>query len=901
MSHQVDVTVADVSVEDYLVNRRALAHLVELAPHLQPAAFQLDADEASLAQACDAMRAKGVPQPDVRLLVDDGERHLALADALARALHCDVYLTPEGAHVRFVRESSVVGSLWDAIATDRETGEPAQWLVVRPADLPAQVPTWFTTVRGRLRQSSGLATVALPDGLAFATRNRFRDAVYLAGHVRKNSGQITTVAVNADLGRFEISRFAKAGSLLSGVEFATLVAASLDVIHPDVQLALTWPTDKTACAALDVEIMRFADALNRTVWVPQQQGAAFVLSGCGEFVAVDEVGAPSAWRPYPARLAAESLESEPLASPPVLRTDLDGRLVPLSEPVTTAFTAVPFVSIPARQLDNQRAWYESMTPVNGLFVIDLGVVSDGRLGVLLADGSPLAVGPRALRAMLRDAGWSNEDLVLLAQTPGACWDEANRHLRSLTETLTVNIWLPAPDADVWAPLQGGLAAHQPDGTGEAWRVVAYGRSADLDGGVPDGVARPAALTGGPRPDDRPRRQGLLASAELARMVPLEPDIQPSTELVAVEAREHGLDSLALDEDLRHDLLRDDLRDDRSLDDRLRHDQALEGQALEGRPLEGQVLDDQGDGEIAVLSDPIEAVAVTLARVQGAAGPHAVPWLPPTPVVNRRAIDLYLWTPLANDEIEAWGLPSADLFLLAGQDPLRLADRRRDGYLLRVEAPEETAVDLLEHVRHAPAVVRQRLLDTGCTHLLPLAWLSDLRVTARYDLDGRGGVASRDDIAVGALAIRFEGAEHGVPGLPNEVVHWPDKAQRANAPSYLMLPDEPVADGQVVHRGYVPLSRRKPTLADGHRLLEVKVPKRRAIDVPATLDSLGGLPVVGRMHDFVGLDLLLPADDLPNALVSRIWRHGPTGKPVVERLTGESLSTALAPPALTPVG
>ena len=27
-----------------------------------------------------------------------------------------------------------------------------------------------------------------------------------------------------------------------------------------------------------------------------------------------------------------------------------------------------------------------------------------------------------------------------------------------------------------------------------------------------------------------------------------------------------------------------------------------------------------------------------------------------------------------------------------------------------------------------------------------------------------------------LAIRFEGAEHGVPGLPNEVVHWPEKGQ-----------------------------------------------------------------------------------------------------------------------------
>jgi hypothetical protein len=106
----------------------------------------------------------------------------------------------------------------------------------------------------------------------------------------------------------------------------------------------------------------------------------------------------------------------------------------------------------------------------------------------------------------------------------------------------------------------------------------------------------------------------------------------------------------------------------------------------------------------------------------------------------------------------------------------------------VKAPENAAVDLLEHAKHAPAQVQQRLLDTASTHLLPLAWLKDLRVTARFDLDGEGGVRARTDVGAGELAIRFEGAEHGVPGLPNEVVHWPDKGQRADAPSYLLLPE-----------------------------------------------------------------------------------------------------------------
>jgi hypothetical protein len=91
------------------------------------------------------------------------------------------------------------------------------------------------------------------------------------------------------------------------------------------------------------------------------------------------------------------------------------------------------------------------------------------------------------------------------------------------------------------------------------------------------------------------------------------------------------------------------------------------------------------------------------------------------------------------------------------------------------------------------------------------------------------------------------------------------------------------------------------MEDGHRLLEVKVRRRRAIDVPATLDNLDGLPVVGRMHDFVGLDLLLPEPDLAKAVVTKIWRQGPGTRPVVDKLSGETLFDALADERiLTPV-
>jgi hypothetical protein len=804
----------EVSVGDYLAHHRPIPRLFELAPAIDGGPFEPGVAESPGDPVYTLIRDRGERNTDVRLLVDDGEHHAAVAKAIARNLGCDVYLTPAGASVRYVRESSsLTGHSWDAVAVDRETGQPMPWLVVRPAALPADVPTWFTTIRGRLRQNSGLVSVALPDGIAFATKNTFRDAIYLAANMRQATSRITTVAVNADLGRFEISRFDDTGSLLSGVELATLVTASLDLIHPDVQLALTWPTDVTMCAALDTELLRLADALNRTVWVPQPQGAAFVLPGCGEFAAVDEVGGPSIWHPYPSRMAGEFK--------PRYGTDLDGRLVPHGEVRTATFPGVQLVSVPAHQLEHLRPWYASVAPSSELFTIDLAVLADGRLGVLIDSGRPVAIGPRELRTLLRAASWNGEDLLLLTQPPEPYWGGALRHVQSLADHLTADIWLAEPGADVWAQEDGRLAAASPRG-GRGWHVVTYARPSDLDGD--DHVPLPRMLTtaNGAHPH-RSRPNSMIAQIV-------------STDLVVA-----------------------------------------------------------GPTAAADAPEPevVEPAGMTMARVLGKGGPHGVPWLPAAPVVNRRAIDLYLWTPLPSDEIEAWGLPSADLFLLAGQDPLRISDQRRVGYLLRLHAPEQAAIELDEHLRDAPVDVRHRLITSGATHLLPLAWLSDLRVTGRFDLDHQGGIATRADLDAAELAIRFEGAGHGVPGLPNDVALWPDKSSRAAASAaYLMLPDSDEAMTRAVHRGYVPLSRTKPTLLDGYRLLEVKIRKQRAVDIPSTLDSLKGLPVVGRMHDFVGVDLLLPEEDLPRAIASKVWRYGPTGRVVVDKLTSATLAELL---------
>jgi hypothetical protein len=884
--------VFDVSIDEYLRHRPAVPRLFDVVREMHPEAFTTSAAKPDISRLAAVVQAKGDRNTDVRLLVDNGERHVAMAAQLAEYLRCDVFLTPSDSKIRFVRESSrVTGVSWDAISVGEASGDPADWLVVRPADLPDEVAMWFVTARGRLRPGSGLVTVALPDGLAFPTKATFRDTGALSGRMRSASGRLTTIAANADTGSFEINRFDSPGALLSGVEFATLVSASLEVVHPDVQLALTWPRGAEACKALHAELARLADALNRTVWVPEPAGAAFVASGTGEFAAVDEVGGPSSWRPYVSRLATDRRLR--------FRSDSDGRLVPAGKVVAARFAGVPFVSVPPTQLEQLREWYGSVAPCEGLFALDLAVLADGRLGVLLDGGRPVAMGPRELRALLREGGWTGQDLLLLAQPPVELWEAAIAHASHLGDMLKVDIWLPERGAEVWAQPDGTLASDGPDGVEAAWHVVPYGRSTDL-AGYGDDIPLPAALLRGRRSGGQAGGAPAAPTAPAAPRVdvplPVEDPValaqaaaatvlsaEATTMMFAAEATVVAAEAAVFATTEAVIATAEAVVISSAADP---FDTAVEATLVE------VITEPSPPVEVVEESVAVEPVAVVLPAVSGGDLSHSVPWLPTSPVVNNRPLDLYLWTSLEGGDIDGWGLPSADLFLLAGQDPLRLADRHREGVLLRVSAPAKTVVDLVEHARHVPTPVQQRMLATGATHMLPIAWLSELTVTGRFDLDGDGGISSRREVTSGELAVRFEGAEHGVPGLPNEVVHWPDKKLRADAPSYLVLREDADDDDPAFGRGFVALTRKKPALEDGHRVLEVKIRRRRAIDVPATLDRLGGLPVVGRLHDFVGLDVLLSETDLAKAVVTKVWRQV-DGRQHVDKLSGQTLEDVLA--------
>ncbi len=673
----------EVSQEAYLAGRRAMPHLFDLVPPFDLRVAGSDVDIAALSTI---VRTAAEDQSDVRLLVGGpdptavhSDGYVTLARRLANELRCDVYLPPPDARVRYLRESSsVAGESWDAVVVHAGTGEPTPWLLIRPDERADAVPAWFISTAGRLRQNNGLITVPLPHGLAFATAATFRETATLAQRVTASPGAVTALAVAADLGRFEISRFNEASALLNGVEFATLVAASLDLIHPDVQVALTWPADQEARAVLDVELMRFADALDRTVWAPRPGGSAATLAN--QFAAVDDRGRPATWHAYPSRLAT--------TWQPGYGTDADGRLAP----ITTVPPAAP----------------------------------------ASASASALAGPVRAVAAVAAEARQQ-----------------------------------PAVDPIVEAVLRAEHAAARP-------------------------VFMPASPT------------VLMATLGPAPTHPV--------------------------------------------------------------------------------------------------GGHCVSWLPPSVVVNRDGLDLVVWLPPAAAHAGSWEVSSPDLFLLAGPDPDEMAERDvaerdvvgggRAGRLLRLRAPAGTAVDLAEHLDLAPPEVARRARDTDSTYLLPLSWLPSCQLTGLFDVDGQGSRTERELVRA-SVDVQFDGAEHGIPGLPNDVVSWPAEAEWAGTPSYLVLPDLTNRNGQSIHSGFAALSRSMPALEVGTRVLEIRVRRRRAIDVPATLKRLAGLPMISRLRDLDDFDLLLSEQDFSRAVVSKIWRYGPDGEPVVDKLGGDTLSDVLS--------
>ncbi len=233
-------------------------------------------------------------------------------------------------------------------------------------------------------------------------------------------------------------------------------------------------------------------------------------------------------------------------------------------------------------------------------------------------------------------------------------------------------------------------------------------------------------------------------------------------------------------------------------------------------------------------------------------------------------------------------------MLAHLDGERLAARQRSGFVLRLSVPHGTAIDPSAYSTRLPARLQHRIREAPDIYLVPLAWLSAVRVMECYQLDGDGRCSSAWSLDGAPLTVCFKGADHGVPGLPSEVVRWP--ARRDSVDAYLTLPDDPdwIQARLSTYPGWLPLYRRRPNVAPSYRLLEVSVARRCGIDLPDTMATLAGIPVAGvTLSSFAGVDLVLPAREFTKTPITRVYATGPRGRAVSSHpLLGRPLAAAL---------
>jgi hypothetical protein len=117
-------------------------------------------------------------QPEVRLVMDDGERVEADAAELARELNRPVWVTPAGASVRVRPDGRL-------IAVDRQTRAPVAWVQIMPAPVSADAPPWYDTDSGLFRPRRGDAVVELRHESAGEVAG-----VVLVGHRQYNAARI---------------------------------------------------------------------------------------------------------------------------------------------------------------------------------------------------------------------------------------------------------------------------------------------------------------------------------------------------------------------------------------------------------------------------------------------------------------------------------------------------------------------------------------------------------------------------------------------------------------------------------------------------------------------------------------------------------------------------------------
>ncbi|NLU77217.1 hypothetical protein HCA58_02175 [Micromonospora sp. HNM0581] len=242
--------------------------------------------------------------------------------------------------------------------------------------------------------------------------------------------------------------------------------------------------------------------------------------------------------------------------------------------------------------------------------------------------------------------------------------------------------------------------------------------------------------------------------------------------------------------------------------------------------------------------------------------YGPPWLSAAQQVNAEEFEAFVAAPGGAESI-ADGLPGAELFLLAFLDPRSVPDGSQ---LLRVRVEAGGAIPM-EVLRATLPARLQHLRGLREAYLLPAARLDRTFAVDTFDMDHAGRLTPTGGCDDEPLRIRCTSRARALAGLPHEVRRWPTFGSRR---AYAVLP----AEHPQLPRNWLRLHRHRPPTRPGRLLLELQVPRRRAIDVLSTADLLAPLTRVRAQAEplrAAQVELILSSRSYPRVRVGAAYR------------------------------
>lgn len=266
------------------------------------------------------------------------------------------------------------------------------------------------------------------------------------------------------------------------------------------------------------------------------------------------------------------------------------------------------------------------------------------------------------------------------------------------------------------------------------------------------------------------------------------------------------------------------------------------------------------GTQAVPTTPLPRPALT-GEDRRAPG-YGLGWLSPGQQVNAEPFEAFVASPVQARAVGE-GLPGAELFLLAFLDPRSVPEGRR---LLRVRVDPGGAIPMAALHARLPARL-QHLRGLREAYLLPAARLDRVFAVDTFAVEHTGELTPAGECAGETVSIRCGWPARLIAGLPHEVRRWPTFGTRR---AYALLPAERVR----LPRHWLRLYRDQPAVRDGRLLVELRVPRDRAIDVTATADLLAPLNRVRSRAEALRaaqVELILPSRSYSRVRVRRVYR------------------------------